>query len=148
MQTDEQNEKRAGRPTKFNEATIDRLCEALSRGCSIKTACCVTGIGVTTLADWRREHPELEEQLTKAKEIAREKALQAIQDAGQKDWRANAEWLKLAFVNDYRRASETRLESNVTVQTALVCDEAMRMRLIEQRQRILAGTPANGAQAP
>src|SRR5262245_46820335 len=67
-----------GRPTKFSEETIDRLCAALADGMPYKGACFVAGIGVTTLSDWRREHPELEERLELAREQARQKALRAI----------------------------------------------------------------------
>jgi hypothetical protein len=38
--------KRVGRPTKFNDATLDRLCGALADGMSIKSARVVAGIGV------------------------------------------------------------------------------------------------------
>ena len=60
---------RAGRPTKSNDATLDRLCAALSDGMSIKSACVVAGIGVTTLADWRDEYPELDDRLAESREF-------------------------------------------------------------------------------
>src|SRR5260370_36149395 len=61
--------KRAGRPTKFNDATLDRLCAALADGMSIKSACVVAGIGVTTLSEWREEYPELEDRLAESRDI-------------------------------------------------------------------------------
>src|SRR5260370_2970453 len=76
---------RAGRPTKFNDATLDRLCAALADGMSIKSACVVAGIGVTTLADWREEHPEIEARLAESREFVRPKALQAIKADAEKD---------------------------------------------------------------
>jgi hypothetical protein len=57
----------------------------------IKGACSVAGIGVTTLAEWREKRPRLEDRLSEARELARQKALQAIKTAGEKDWRAWAE---------------------------------------------------------
>ena len=94
--------RRVGRPTKYNEETIARLCDALGDGLSIKSACIVTGIGVTTLSEWKQQHPELEDRLSEAREFARQKALQAIKAAGEKDWRAHDAWLKLSFAADYR----------------------------------------------
>jgi hypothetical protein len=68
----------------------------------IKGACVVAGIGVTTLAEWREKRPEIEQLIDEARELARQKALQAIRAAGEKDWRASAEWLRLTFPADYR----------------------------------------------
>ncbi len=80
--------KSPGRPTKFNEQTVARVCTAISEGMSIKSACVVAQIGVTTLAEWREEHPGLEERLSESRELARQKALRAIQAAGERDWRS------------------------------------------------------------
>jgi hypothetical protein len=68
----------------------------------IKGACVVAGIGVTTLTEWREKHPRVEDRMSEARELARQKALQAIKAAGEKDWRAWAEWLRLTFPADYR----------------------------------------------
>jgi hypothetical protein len=137
-----EHESRTGRPTKFNKATIDRLCEALSDGLSIKSACVVAGVGVSTLADWREQHPGLEEQMSEAREVARQKALKAIQAAGEKDWRAHAEWLKLAFPADYRgNANKIEVSATALASSGPVVTEAERQRLIERHERAML---ANG----
>src|SRR5260370_39542841 len=92
----------AGRPTKYSHHVLERLCGALSDGMPIKGACVVAGIGVTTLAEWREKRPEIEQRIDEARELARKKALQRIKAAGEKDWRAYAEWLRLTFPADYR----------------------------------------------
>ena len=86
-----------GRPTKYSPEIVERLCGALADGMPIKGACVVAGICVTTLAEWREKHPELETRINEAREFARQKALQAIKAAGERDWRAHSEWLKLSF---------------------------------------------------
>src|SRR5204863_1266646 len=91
-----------GRPTKFNDETLDRLCDAIGNGMPIRGACVVAGIGVTTLNEWREKYPDLEERIADAREHARLKALQGIKEAGERDWRAHAEWLRLTFPTDYR----------------------------------------------
>src|ERR1700730_252672 len=70
-----------GRPTKYNEETVTRLCDALADGMPIKSACTVAGIGVQTLSDWRKEYPELEQRVIESRELLREKALQTIKKA-------------------------------------------------------------------
>ena len=131
-----------GRPTKYSEETVAQLCTALVDGMPIKSACIVAGIGVTTLAKWREQHPGLEEQMAAARETARQKALQTIKTAGEKDWRAHAEWLKLAFPAEYR-GSATRIEVNATACASLgmVLSEEDRMRLIERREKALRELP-------
>jgi hypothetical protein len=132
---DGQLAKRAGRPTKFNDATLDQLCAALADGMSYKSACVVAGIGVTTLSEWRDEHPELEDRLAESREFARQKALQAIKAAGEKDWRAHAEWLRLSFPGDYRgNANKVEVNAIATAASPIVLTEEERLELI-QRQK-------------
>src|SRR5205823_6817719 len=103
-----------GRPTKYSEKVILRLCNALADGMPIKGACVVAGIGVTTLAGWREKHPCLEDRMSKARELARQNALQAIK--AEKDWRAQAEWLRLTFPEDYRGGQKVEVQQAVQVQ--------------------------------
>lgn len=128
--------KSPGRPTKFNEQTIAHLCVAIGEGLSIKSACTVAQIGVTTLAEWRAEHPGLEERLSESRELARQKALRAIQAAGERDWRAWAEWLKLAFSADYRGATKIDVTASAQVSTAVVMTEERRLELIARLKSI------------
>jgi hypothetical protein len=133
MKTDELNESRVGRPTKYSEETIARLCEALADGMPIKAACVVAGIGVTTLNDWRDLYPELEERMSQARESYREKALQTIKKAiANDDWRAAVAALKLAFP-EYR----DRAQVDVQVGVAVVIPEAERVKLLERHERAL-----------
>jgi hypothetical protein len=66
--------------------------------------------------------------------------LQRIKRAADDDWRAAAEWLRLTFPADYRRAGNTNVEVNTAapaVQTGVVITEERRRELIAQRERIL-----------
>jgi hypothetical protein len=128
-----QRDSRVGRPTKYNEETIARLCEALADGMPIKAACVIAGIGVTTLNEWRDKYPEIEERMSQARERYREKALQTIKKAiANDDWRAAVAALKLAFP-EYR----DRAQVDVQVGVAVVLPEAERVKLIERRDRAL-----------
>ena len=133
---------KAGRPTKYEPKTIERLCTGLADGLPIKSACIIAGISVSTLADWREKYSELEERIAEAREAARHKMLQRIKRAADDDWRAAAEWLRLTFPSDYRRQSNTSVEVNTSVQTAIVCSEERRQELVKQRERLLAFEPS------
>src|SRR5262249_5785147 len=136
------NESSVGRPTKYREAIVKRLCDALSDGLSIKSACVVAGIGVSTLSAWREQHRGLEERMTEAKEIARQKALQSIKAAGEKEWRPDAGWLKLAFRSD-SRGSANKIEVTATALAGCgpVLTEAERLKLLARHEKAML---ANG----
>jgi len=103
----------------------------------IKGACVVAGIGVTTLNEWRDKYPELEERLSDAREQARLKALQGIKTAGEKDWRAYAEWLRLTFPADYRGSgNKIEVSASATANAPILSVERQR-ELQERRRRLL-----------
>jgi len=122
------------RPTKYNEETVARLCKALGDGMSIKSGCVIAGIGVQTLGDWRKEYPELEQRLTEARELFREKALQTIKKAiYQDDWRAAAKALELIFPDDYRAGNKVTATATATASTFILTVE--RQRELQERRR-------------
>ena len=134
MPTDGTDERTLGRPTKFNEETVERLCGAVASGAPFKSACVVAGIGVTTLNEWREKYPDLEERLSDAREQERLKALQAIKTAGEKDWRAYAEWLRLTFPADYR-GSANKIEVNATASASSFVVTVDKQRELQERRR-------------
>jgi hypothetical protein len=82
-----------------------------------------------------------------AREEARQRALEGIKAAGQKDWRALAEWLKLTFP-EHRQSSSINVSATATAQqaTAVIVTEEQRQRLIAMRERLLSEA-ANQRQA-
>jgi len=103
----------------------------------IKGECVVAGIGVTTLAEWREKRPEIERRIDEARELARQKALQAIKAAGEKDWRDNAEWLRLTFPADYR-GSGNKVEVQQAVQVRISQERLEELRSgLEQTREAL-----------
>src|SRR5262249_22072438 len=126
-----------GRPTKYDPQTVDKLLAALRVGLTHKQACLACGISQSTLADWRERYPDLEPRMEAAREEARQKALEGIKDAGQKDWRALAEWLKLTFP-EHRTGHSINVSASATAQQAVAVTDEERQRLIEQRERALS----------
>ena len=125
-----------GRPTKFNEESVERLCSAIADGMPIKGACVVAGIGVTTLNEWRERYPDLQERLSDAREHARLKALQAIKAAGERDWRAWDAWLKLTYPADYR-GTRAKIEVSAFASAMPVITVEQQRALQERRQQLL-----------
>ena len=123
------SDNRAGRPTKYEPERVERLLTAIADGLTQKQACLASGICENTLSNWREEYPELEEQLTQAREQARQKALAGIRAAGEGvkgDWRALEAFLRLSFQGDYRKDANVNINASSTVQQGVICDEAAR----------------------
>jgi len=79
---------------------------------------------------------------TRAREASRQKALESIKAAGERDRRAHETWLRLAFPADYRRDASINVSATATTQQAtVVCTEEQRRRLIELRERLLSQAP-------
>ena len=136
MEDDETKDSQVGRPTKYSEETIARLCEALADGMPIKSACIVAGIGVTTLNEWRDKYPEIEERMSQGRELYREKALQTIKKAiNNNDWRAAVAALKLSFP-EYRENMKIDVNA-VAVAGTVVIPEAERQKLLERHERAM-----------
>ena len=126
-----------GRPTKFSEESVRRLCSAIADGMPARGACVVAGIGVTTLNEWRERYPDLQERLSDAREHARLKALQAIKAAGKQDWRAWSEWLKLTYAADYR-GTRAKIEVSAFASANLAAISVEdQQRLQRRRQELL-----------
>lgn len=104
---------KGGRPTKYSEATVRALCDALSDGMPQRGACVAAGISEKTLAEWLKAYPQLSDVLETARERARFEALKGIKTAGERDWRATESWLKLTFPGDYR-GSKVEVNANAT----------------------------------
>ena len=126
-----------GRPSKYNDEIVERLCAAIGDGMPIRGACVVAGIGVTTLKEWREKYANLEERIADAREHARLKGLQAIKAAGDKDWRAWAEWLKLTHPTDYRGSGGKIAISTTAIASGPIMTEERLRELQETRQRML-----------
>jgi hypothetical protein len=140
---------KGGRPTKYRPETIDKLLATIGDGLTLKQACVASGISESALSDWRERYPELEPRLEQARETARQKALAGIKAAGEAgDWRAWECYLRMSFASDYRKdAASVNVTATATAQqVGVVCDEATRAKLIEQRERLLATATPNDNQ--
>jgi hypothetical protein len=123
-----------GQPTKFNKKRVHLLIKALQAGLTKAQACAACGIARQTLATWMEKHPDFAVRVQAAREEARQEALEHIKDAGKEDWKATAQWLRLAFP-EYR--TEQRHTIQLNSQTNILCDEETRMQIVEMRKKIM-----------
>ena len=129
---------KGGRPSKYEPETIDRILQALADGLTQKQACIASGISENTLANWREQHPELEQRLTEAREQARQKGLAGIKSAGQAgDWRAWEAFLRLSFQSDYRTGGKVEVTANATAGNFPVLTVERQRELQAARKRFL-----------
>jgi len=135
MENDDKHQSNVGRPTKYNDKTMGRFYEALADGMPINGACVIAGVGVTTLNEWRDKYPEVEERMSQARERFREKALQTIGKAiDRDDWRAAQAALKMIFP-EYRESQAINV--NATAQVAgFVLAEPERLKVVEARRQL------------
>jgi hypothetical protein len=106
------------RPTKLTPAIRDGIVEAVELGATWEAAAQSTGIGVSTLREWRRRGEVGEEpfvallaDLQKAEGASIARSLRVIRqaaDGGQ--WQAAAWLLERRYPADYGRRSENRVE--------------------------------------
>jgi hypothetical protein len=98
--------RRTGRPSSYSVSVAEWLCEEIRRRGKSDTGAAVSlGIARSTLAGWKKEHPELEERLAMAREQFREAKLAIVDEAktadGRPDWKAAVWALEKAFPEDY-----------------------------------------------
>ncbi len=127
--------KTAGRPTKYSPTVVQTLCDCVKDGLSFKAACKAACISQETFRLWREDQPELVEAIEKAREIGRREALRSIRAAGEKDWRAHAEWLRLSFPEDYRARPDHITQAVQLNQTTHGSISVERQKALQERHR-------------
>ena len=94
-----------GRPTKCTPETIERLCEILRDGHTIKGACEGAGIAESSYYEWlerAKEGPPFSDfsaEVTRAQHAARDYLLTKIRTAD--DWRAQAWIMERRFRDEF-----------------------------------------------
>ena len=82
----------------YTPETVDRLCEALRLGSTVKVACQYDGIAMSTFYHWLNTKPEFKEKIEEAESVSAVAALAVIQRAAREgDWRAGAWLLKTRY---------------------------------------------------
>lgn len=86
---DKSGKKGPGRPTKRNQALVDKLCELIAIGYSNRQACEQVGLDQCQITRWARKNPEFRTQYAQAMEERCERwadEIIEIADDGLNDW--------------------------------------------------------------
>jgi hypothetical protein len=102
-----------GPPRAYPERVVQMLCAAIREyGLSDSAAAVKTGMSASTIAQWKREFPEIEVKLQQAREECRSQYLQIVMQAAQAEnargWRAAAWLLERLFPGDYASRADER----------------------------------------
>jgi transposase len=101
----------AGRPTKLDADTSERICQAIRGGNYIETAAAIAGIHRDTLYSWLKRgrteeegiHRDFVEEIDQALALAEKNALQTIEKASVDHWQAAAWRLERRFPERWGR---------------------------------------------
>ena len=118
--------KAKGQPTKRTPETLRLILQAAEVGAPLRACCAVAGISTELLRLWCDESPDIAGQITQARERGRVSALHTLQQAGQEDWRACAEWLRLSFREDYSARAEIKIEQEGQGGPIIVTEEVLK----------------------
>jgi hypothetical protein len=117
------------RPTLRTPEIENILIEAAETGAPIKACCATARISYETFRAWCMSDPELAFQFYQARERGRVNALSILQQAAKEDWRAAAEWLRLAHRESYSTRAEISVEGAPKQDEGIVIDAVMLTRL-------------------
>lgn len=135
--------KAKGQPTKRTPETLKLLLQAAEVGAPLRACCAVAGISTELLRQWCDDSPDIAGQIATARERGRVNALQTLQKAGEEDWRACAEWLRLSFREDYSARAEIKVEQEVQGGPLIVSEEVLKA-LQEGHKELIAGIQTGG----
>lgn len=92
------------RPTKYTDATVARICEAIRTGATFELAAHYGGISYETFRVWMDEKPAFSENVTRAQADGAMPMLEMIRQAAPADWRAAGWWLEHVHPQSYGKA--------------------------------------------
>jgi hypothetical protein len=134
---DQDQERKPGRPSIRTPETENILLEAAETGAPIKACCATARISYETFRTWCMSDPEIAFQFYQARERGRVNALSILQQASSEDWRAAAEWLRLAHRAEYSTRAEISVEGAPKQDEGILIDSVMLTRLQGAYQQTL-----------
>lgn len=101
-----------GRPSKYTQELIDRICYSLSQGNTRTTAATCAGISMETFAVYVREFPEFSDAIKRAEEQAVEHYVNVIHAASGQTWQAAAWYLERRRPADFSKQDRVDITTN------------------------------------
>jgi hypothetical protein len=136
-----------GRPTKLDDLTAKRICDAIKRGSSRACAAGLVGVGVSTLYGWMAANPEFRERVRAADAQAEEQVVSALFSLATDKTRPHFEaikfWLKTRRAKTWREIQASPAPPPVEKDLSQASEEelvaAVEQWLAQRKQR--AGSP-------
>lgn len=111
---------KAGRPSKYNEEIVQKLCSYIEAGLSEVDASLLVGINPDTFYRWKREKPEFSEAIKTAHAKFKAAAIKNIYAAAKKDWKATAWLLERKYPAEFAKRENVNLEGDTTITVKFV----------------------------
>jgi len=106
---------KAGRKTKYTEAIVKRICEALKLGVTMQGAAYAAGITEKTFHEWRRKHSAFAQEVTRAIGESEESLVQCARQSN--DPRVAVQLLERRFKGGWSKGEAHTVDSKSTVTT-------------------------------
>ena len=96
---------------KLTKETIELIRYGLSQGMSIKAVCGKAGIAVDTYYRWKRTDKDFRDMVDSTQYDVEAKALQAMKNQANKDWRIWAWILERRFPQEWQKTKEVTINT-------------------------------------
>ena len=101
-----------GRPSKYTQEIVDRICYSLSQGNTRTTAVTCAGVALSTFHAWLNEFSEFSEAIKRAEEQAVEHYVNVIHAASGQTWQAAAWYLERRRPADFSKQDKVDITTN------------------------------------
>ena len=107
-----QPERGRGRPSKYTQEIVDRICYSLSQGNTRTTAAICAGISKETFYQYLNEFPDFSDAIKRAEEQAVEHYVNVIHAASGQTWQAAAWYLERRRPADFSKQDKVDITTN------------------------------------
>lgn len=102
-----------GRPSRYNNKIVVKICAELAKGRSLRTVCSIEGMpSLDTVFNWIHKYPEFSERYARAKQEAADAMAEEIldiSDDGKNDWMEKHFGNQKAWVENGEALQRSRL---------------------------------------
>jgi hypothetical protein len=137
------------RPSKYTPETVKKIVDALSAGCTRKTAAAFAGVDESTFCRWLHRFADFASSVTLAEASCEVAMVATIRAAAPSDWRAASWWLERRRHQSWGRVDRIEVDIRMAaerVAEATGADPAWLIARAEQIVRQAAGERDTGGE--
>jgi hypothetical protein len=98
------------RPSKYTPERVTLVLDALTAGCTRKTAAAYASVDETTLCRWLKRYADFASRVSLAEASCEVAAVATIRAAAKKDWHAASWWLERRRYQDWGRVDRLEID--------------------------------------